>query len=470
MVLLVHLLPSIESPSRREGFFLIEQIVWNIFFSTLSAAASREREFCNQVNCLAELIMSGRIVERDYQPRQSSSRGEVSVIQKDSHWQSDSIRNFYSSSAEEKCREMGKSSAVSLSVDSFGVMKDPMTKKEETVWIYTWRNAISCVTVKVISYGATILAIEAPDKNGVLQDVVMGFDTLEGYFNPLNPYFGATVGRVANRIANGKFFLDGKEYHVAKNWNGKHHLHGGIVGFDKFNWTGFVDGNALILSHFSPDGFEGYPGDLMVQVRYELTPDDALKINFSATTSKLTPINLTNHSYFNLGGHDSGSEEIYKHLVVINADKITETDAESIPTGKLLDVGGTPFDLRSEKALGVAFKATTANGYDDNFCVTKYTDGLTFVARAVHPTSGRFLEVYTDQPGVQFYTANFLPDPEDAAAAKLHGKGGGLYSKHGSFCFETQKYPDAVNHANFPSTIPQARRNLSPHLCLQIRL
>ncbi|XP_055698993.1 galactose mutarotase-like isoform X2 [Phlebotomus papatasi] len=404
-------------------------------------------------------------LKHDSQAKQSNSSSEVSVIQKGSQSQSDSERNFYRTEAE-KCMEMEKSGAVSLSVDSFGVMKDPVTKKEETVWLYTWKNSVSRVAVKVISYSATIQAIEVPDKNGVIQDVVMGFDSLEGYFNPLNPYFGATVGRVANRIANGKFSLDGKDYQVAKNWNGKHHLHGGIVGFDKFNWTGFVDGNALVFSHFSPDGFEGYPGDLMVQVRYELTEDDALKINFSATTSKLTPVNLTNHSYFNLGGHDSGNEEIYRHLVSINADRITETDTESIPTGKLSQVGGTAFDLRTEKSLGVAFKATAANGYDDNFCVTKFHgEGVSFVARALHPTSGRFLEVYSDQPGVQFYTANFLPDPQVSSSPKLHGKGGGLYEKHGSFCFKTQKYPDAVNHANFPSTILKPGETYQ-HLCV----
>ncbi|XP_059619599.1 galactose mutarotase isoform X2 [Phlebotomus argentipes] len=400
--------------------------------------------------------MSERAEERDSQARQS---GQVSVIQKEgSQSRSESERNFYSMG-------MDKGSSVSLSVDSFGLVKDPVTKKEETVWVYTWRNSLSRVSVKVISYGATILSVEVPDKNGVLQDVVMGFDSLEGYFNPLNPYFGATVGRVANRIAHGKFSLDGKDVQVAKNWNGKHHLHGGIVGFDKFNWTGFVDGNALVLSHFSPDDFEGYPGDLLVQVRYELTDDDALKINFSATTSKLTSVNLTNHSYFNLAGHDAGNEEIYKHFVVINADKITETDSESIPTGKLLEVGGTAFDLRSGKTLGEAFKATAANGYDDNFCVTKYSQGDSFVARAVHPPSGRFLEVYSDQPGVQFYTANFLPDPKDSASPKLHGKGGGLYQKHGSFCFETQKFPDAVNHDNFPSTILKPGETYQ-HLCV----
>ncbi|GAB0092840.1 Aldose 1-epimerase [Sergentomyia squamirostris] len=406
-----------------------------------------------------------RRVKRESEVKQSSS--ELSVIQKDaSAAESDSVKNFYKTEFEKNCGEMGKSGAVTLSVDSFGLMKDPVTKREETVWVYTFKNTASKVTVKVISYGATILSVEVPDKNDVLQDVVMGFDNMDGYFNPLNPYFGATVGRVANRISNGKFSLDGKDYQVAKNWNNLHHLHGGIVGFDKFNWSGFIDENTVVLSHFSPDGFEGYPGDLLVQVRYELTENDALKINFSATTSKLTPVNLTNHSYFNLGGHDSGSDEIYKHLVSINADKITETDSNSIPTGKLVDVGGTGFDLRSEKPLGIAFKATPLNGYDDNFCVTRYDeDSVTFVARALHPPSGRFLEVYSDQPGVQFYTANFLPDPKDSAGPKLHGKGNGLYEKHGSFCFETQKFPDSVNNVNFPSTILKPG-NTYRHVCV----
>ncbi|CRK93653.1 CLUMA_CG007182, isoform A [Clunio marinus] len=383
---------------------------------------------------------------------------------------------------------------IELSIDTFGSVENPITKKQEEVKKFTWRNVENGMSVVLISYGVIIQSIKVPDRSGNLADVVCGFDDVSGYLQSNNPYFGAMVGRVANRIAHGEFVLNGEVRKVAKNWNNKHHLHGGIIGFNKFNFNHYVVGNVVYLSHLSPDNFEGYPGDLLLTIKCELTSDNSIAMEYKATSSKSTPINLTNHSYFNLAGHETGFEELYKHVISINADKITETDSESIPTGKFTNVGGTPFDLRISKELGPAMRNLNAIGYDDNFCINipkGFQNSLNFVSRAVHPPSGRWLEVSSNQEGVQLYTSNFFPDPcgninasrfvsenyyevdgvlttkldkvtvstKDDNSAKcsdesaLVGKGGVHYLKHGAFCLETQKFPDAVNHSNFPSVI-----------------
>lgn len=279
----------------------------------------------------------------------------------------------------------------------------------------------------------------------------MGFDTLNEYFNPKNPYFGALVGRVANRIGHAQFQLNGKTYKLAKNVNGAHHLHGGIVGFDKFNWRGHVEGTVVTLTHINPDMHEGYPGDVMSQLKLQLTEDNRFCMEIQSIVSAETPLNLTNHSYFNLAGHGAGREQLHCHWISINADRITETDAvDSIPTGKLLPVADTPFDLRVHRPLGPALDQLS-KGFDDNFCVTTGSEqAVAFVARVTHPESGRCMEVYSDQPGVQLYTANGLPSPNDIP---FLGKGGFRYERQGSFCLETQNYPDAVNHPNFPTSI-----------------
>lgn len=277
----------------------------------------------------------------------------------------------------------------------------------------------------------------------------MGFDTLAEYFNPKNPYFGAIVGRVANRIGNASFELNGKTFELAKNVNGKHHLHGGLVGFDKFNWKGHMNETTVTLTHINPANFEGYPGDVMSQIKMQLTEDNQFTMEITSMASEETPLNLTNHSYFNLAGHGSGRGQLLSHWISINADRITETDAvHSIPTGKLLPVDGTPFDLRIHGPIGPEMNRLP-NGFDDNFCVTKGRDQeITFIARVTHPESGRAMEVYSDQPGVQLYTSNYLPMENEIP---LLGKGGYRYEKQGSLCLETQNYPDAVHHANFPS-------------------
>ncbi|XP_050310780.1 galactose mutarotase-like isoform X2 [Anthonomus grandis grandis] len=348
---------------------------------------------------------------------------------------------------------------VEFEEDEFDTYKDKESGHTISVRRFTWRNT-SGVSVQVITYGATITSIKMPDKNGTVDDIVMGFDDMKGYQNPLNPYFGATVGRVANRIGNAQIDIDGRIYKVTANL-GEHTLHGGIKGFDKVNWSAYVDGSKLSLSYLSKDLEEGFPGDVLTTVTYELTNDNRFLYEFKSTSTKPTFVNLTNHSYFNLAGHQTGPKEVYKHVISINADSTTEVDRNSIPSGKLLPVADTIFDLRIPKVLGEVINRIPGYlGYDHNFCVTKGSaQENTFVARAVHPPTGRVLEIYSNQPGVQFYTSNHIPeDPRDFQGDKsklksLRGKGGAPYYKHGSFCFETQNYPDAVNHKNFPAAV-----------------
>lgn len=347
---------------------------------------------------------------------------------------------------------------VELEEDEFDTYKDN-TGKIQSVRRFTWRNSKG-VSVQVITYGATITSIRLPDKNDTTDDIVMGFDDMKGYLNPLNPYFGATVGRVANRIGNAQINIDGEIYKVTANL-GKHTLHGGKIGFDKVNWNHYVSGTKVILSYLSKDLEEGFPGDVITSVEYQLTDDNRFLVEFKSTSSKPTYVNLTNHSYFNLAGHDTGATEVYKHLISINADYTTDVDENSIPSGKLLPVSDTIFDLRIPKVLGnVINKIPNYLGYDHNFCVTKgSTQENTFVSRAYHPPSGRVMEIYSNQPGVQFYTSNHIPeDPKEFKGdqndlQKLTGKGGAHYYKHGSFCFETQNYPDAINHKKFPPAV-----------------
>ncbi|CAG9759751.1 unnamed protein product [Ceutorhynchus assimilis] len=348
---------------------------------------------------------------------------------------------------------------VEFEEDEFDTYIDKYTGKKNSVRRFTWRNS-SGVSVQVITYGATITSIKMPDKNGTSDDIVMGFDDIKGYLNPLNPYFGATVGRVANRIGYARITIDEHTYNVTANL-GEHTLHGGLKGFDKVNWNHYVDGNKLSLSYLSKDLEEGFPGDVITTVTYELTSDNRFVFDFKSTSSKPTFVNLTNHSYFNLGGHDAGAEQVYKHLISINADYTTDVDNNSIPSGKLLSVANTAFDLRVPIVLGEKInKIPGYLGYDHNFCVTKGSSQENrFIARAVHPPTGRSLEIYSNQPGVQFYTGNHIPENptffkgDSNKLERLTGKGGSKYYKHGSFCFETQNYPDAVNHKNFPPAV-----------------
>ncbi|XP_030747794.1 aldose 1-epimerase-like [Sitophilus oryzae] len=335
---------------------------------------------------------------------------------------------------------------VKLEVDNFGVFQSKSGEKNE-VKRFTWTST-NKVSVQLITYGGTITSIKVPDRNGKVADIITGYDCVEGYQGANNPYFGATIGRVANRIAKGKFTIDNVQYKLATN-NGPNHLHGGLQGFDKVLWKDYVNGNQVVLTYHSADLEEGYPGDLNVTVTFELTSNSEFLIDYKAVTSKATPVNLTNHAYFNLGGHGSGAQELYKHEFTINADRYTEVNQEGIPTGKIPTVSGTIFDLRVPKVLGdVICKVPDSPGYDHNFAITRVpTSDVVFAAKAYHPPSGRALEVYTNQPGIQFYTGNFLPEDNSN-----QGKGA-TFQKHGAFCLETQVYPDSINQKNFPKVL-----------------
>lgn len=330
---------------------------------------------------------------------------------------------------------------------------NPFTKETGTIRRFTLSNDEQ-MSVQILTLGATISSIKVPDSQGQLEDVTLGFDDLAGYESEQNPYMGATVGRVCNRIANGRFVLDGKTIEVSRN-RGQLQLHGGFVGFNKAHWQVLeVLPNGVSLTHTNPDGHEGYPGEVTATVRFTLTEDNCLHVCMDAVSSKATPVNLTNHSYFNLAGHKAGQAGLYEHTIAINAYGITETDADSIPTGKILPVDGGKFDLRIASNLGERLRQLEpARGYDDNFCV-KFTPpaSITNIARVAHPPSGRWLEIASNQPGVQFYTSNFLPN-QAQGESPLPGKAGAAYAKHGAFCLETQKFPDSVNHDNFPTTI-----------------
>ena len=304
----------------------------------------------------------------------------------------------------------------------------------------------------ITNYGGAVVSLKAPDRNGKLADVVLGYDNADGYVNDKS-FFGALVGRYGNRIGHAQFALDGKTYTLAKN-NGENSLHGGIKGFNKAVWAAKIipakDGQSLELSYLSKDGEEGFPGNLKVSVIYTLTDSNALRITYSATSDKKTVVNLTNHSYFNLAGQGSG--DILGHLLIIRADKFTPVDAGLIPTGEFRDVAGTPFDFRKELAIGARIdqdeeQLKLGGGYDHNFVLQRSNDPEeSLAARVLEPVSGRILEVWTTEPGVQFYTGNFLD-------GKTIGKGGITYPKRSAFCLETQHFPDSPNQPKFPSVV-----------------
>jgi aldose 1-epimerase len=334
-----------------------------------------------------------------------------------------------------------------------GVEKSAFGKTDagEAVDLFVLTNSRG-TKAKVMTYGALLTELRVPDKNGNFDDVVLGFDDLKGYLGG-HPYFGATIGRVANRIAKGRFTLEGKEYQLATN-NGPNALHGGKKGFDKVLWKAAVPDTAqpaVEFTYISPDGEEGYPGELKVKVTYSLTPDNALSIHYEATTNKATPVNLSNHSYFNLLGARSGAT-ILDHEVQLAADKYTPVDETLIPTGELKPVAGTPFDFTRPHKIGERIKETNGKpiGYDHNFVLTREIDGkkVDWSARVVERKTGRVMEMITTEPGVQFYTSNFMD-------GKVKGKGGVAYPQYGAFCLEAQHFPDSVNQPKFPSVILQ---------------
>ncbi|HLR04850.1 MAG TPA: aldose epimerase family protein [Pyrinomonadaceae bacterium] len=316
--------------------------------------------------------------------------------------------------------------------------------------IYTLTNS-GGAEVKITNYGGIVTSLRVPDRNGKLDDIVLGFDNLDAYLKG-HPYFGAIIGRYGNRIAKGRFTLHGVEYKLAVN-NGENHLHGGTKGFDKVVWNAkprkVANGAALELTYLNKDGEEGYPGNLSVKVVYTLTNANELKIDYSATTDKDTVVNLTHHSYFNLAGQGNG--DILNHRLFVNAARFTPTDAGSIPTGELRSVRGTPFDFTRATTIGARInqdyeQLRLGKGYDHNFVLNGKIGTLRRVARVSESTSGRAMEVWTTEPGMQLYSGNFLD-------GTLTGKDGKVYQQRYGFCLETQHYPDSPNKPKFPTTV-----------------
>lgn len=310
------------------------------------------------------------------------------------------------------------------------------------VQLFTLSNE-NGMEVSITNYGGIVTSVRVPDKDGNIENVVLGFDDLEQYKSG-HPFFGAIAGRYANRIANGQFELNGEVYELATN-DGENHLHGGVEGFDKKVWDAEVnaDENSVALNYLSPDGEEGYPGNLDVTVIYTLTDDNELKIEYEATTDKPTVVNLTNHSYFNLSGDTS--QGILDHKLTINADRYTPVDEGLIPTGELRSVEGTPFDFTEAETVGARIDSIPP-GYDHNFVLNNPDSGIRQIAVVEHEESGRVMEVYTDQPGVQLYTGNFLD-------GSLTDRQGNPIEQYAALCLETQTFPDSPNKPDFPSAV-----------------
>lgn len=353
-------------------------------------------------------------------------------------------------SADDAASQPAEISDAARTSDQADVVRAPFgaTPDGRSVELFTLTNA-GGMQVQTISYGAAITSIKAADRNGVFGDVALGFDSLDGYLS--NPhYLGVVVGRYANRIANARFTLDGREYALAANL-GRNSIHGGVKGFDKAVWSAEpferADGVGVVYTHTSPDGDEGFPGALAVRVTYTLNEANELTIDYHATTDKPTVVNLTQHTYFNLAGEGSGS--VLDHELMINADYYTPVDPNGIPTGTLASVAGTPFDFRTRTRIGARMaedhpQLKLGKGYDHNFVINRQANELALAARVKEPTSGRMLEVRTTAPGMQLYAGNFLD-------GKLIGKAGEPYGEYTGLCLETQHFPDTPNQPTFPS-------------------
>ncbi len=325
------------------------------------------------------------------------------------------------------------------------VAKEPFGQADgRAVELYTLTNK-NGLRARIMTYGGILVSFETPDRDGKPADITLGFDTLEEYLKG-HPYFGATIGRYGNRIGKGKFTLDGAEYTLAVN-NGPNHLHGGVKGFDKVVWEAEGFGNSqgvgLKLRYVSKDGEEGYPGNLACIVTYLLTNEDELRISYEATTDKATVLNLTNHTYWNLAGQGEG--DILRHELMLAAERYTPVDEGLIPTGELRSVKGTPMDFTEAMEIGSRIEQVDIGGYDHNFVLNSGGGTMALAARVYERGSGRVMEIHTDQPGVQFYTGNFLD-----GSNKGKGK---VYNKHYAFCLETQHFPDSPNKPQFPSVV-----------------
>jgi aldose 1-epimerase len=353
---------------------------------------------------------------------------------------------------------------VLLLASCSGKMQETLTVQKESfgktpdgieTFIYTLHNK-NGMKARITNYGGTLLSLLVPDRNGNLTDVVLGFDSLITYIKDA-PHFGSTMGRYANRIGKAMFELNGVKYTLVRN-NGANHIHGGLKAFDKVVWSVNEPesrlGNSLVLNYLSRDGEEGYPGNLSVKVVYSLTDGNELKIEYSATTDKPTVLNLTNHSFFNLAGAGNGS--ILDHELFIDADRFTPVDSESIPTGELRSVHGTPLDFTSQTAIGVRMdegfeQLKRRRGFDHNLVLNKPVNAFGLAARVYEKSSGRVMEVLTTEPGLQFYTPNFV-------RAMPVGKEGKKYERQCAFCLETEHFPDSPNKPQFPSTVVNPRQ------------
>jgi aldose 1-epimerase len=348
-------------------------------------------------------------------------------------------------SQEEQSPSMDEEDMARITEELFGTMPDGAP-----VSLYTLINANRCVA-RITNYGGILVSLEIPDRNGKLGDVVLGFDRFEDYLGS-HPYFGALIGRYGNRIGKARFTLDGLEYTLAAN-DGENHLHGGERGFDKVLWRAEIievaEDPALLLRYLSQDSEEGYPGNLSVEITYQLTDDNGLRIDYRATTDEKTVVNLTHHSYFNL--LDAGASDVYGHELMLAADRFTPVGEDLIPTGEVRNVEGTPMDFRQPVAIGARIddddeQLQFGGGYDHNWVLNNQDGTLALAARVYEPTSGRVMEVYTTEPGIQFYSGNFLDGSNQ-------GKEGVTYEHRSGFCLETQHFPDSPNKPEFPSTI-----------------
>ncbi len=329
---------------------------------------------------------------------------------------------------------------MSANEEAFG-----QTPDGRQVVLYTLINT-NGLKARITNYGAILVSLEVPDRNGNLADIALGYDNLPDYIER-GAFFGATVGRYANRIGGAKFVLDGTEYNLVKN-NGQNHIHGGRKGFDKVVWKpedvrAESEQSLVKMSYISEDGEEGYPGNMACTVTYTLTKDNELKISYEAETDKTTILNLTNHSFFNLAGQ--GTRDVLDHELTLNADKYTVFDEGLIPTGEIKSVTGSPLDFTSPMAIGARI-GQVGNGYDNNYVLNGAGGTLASCAEVYEPTSGRVMEIHTTEPGVQLYTGNFLN-------GTITGKEGKVYKKHYGFCLETQHFPDSPNKPDFPTVV-----------------
>jgi aldose 1-epimerase len=317
------------------------------------------------------------------------------------------------------------------------------TKSGEPVDLYEINNSKG-ISISIINYGGIITSIKMPDKNGTIGEINLGFDSLDQYENG-NSYFGALIGRFGNRIAEGKFKLDGKRYSLALNDNNTNHLHGGVIGYDKIIWNvkeiRSKDCVGIKLIYKSKDGEEGYPGNLNIEVDYTITENNEFTIDYFAKSDRSTPINLTNHAYWNL----AGKGDVKNHELELNANFYLPSNDHLIPTGEILSVKNTPMDFTKSKTIGKEIEKIAGVGYDHCYIINNASEGPNFTARVFEPNTGRCLEIYTTKPAVQFYSGNFLNN--------LKGRKGETYNKNSGFCLETEYYPDAVNHSHFPTCI-----------------